>query len=423
MAIESITVPDFGDVQEITVVEVYVAQGDRINPEDPVVALESEKAVMDIPSPLAGVITEIRVKTGDTVASGDTLALVETADTAAMEPSADQSDDQQGDDQEREQRPTPAEASPEAAADPATVSDTGQSDEAPITHASPSVRAYAREQGVELTALSGSGPKGRITREDIDRQLKTAAAPTPAASAGAAPETTGTSGDIEEIPLGRIQRISGPHLQRSWQSIPHVTHFDEADITALEAFRKQLNDQADDDLKLSPLVFVIKAVVATLKTFPLFNASLGESGDTIILKHHYHLGIAVDTENGLVVPVVKHADRRGIRDIAGELARLSGAARQGKLAIPDIQGATFTISSLGGIGGTGFTPIVNAPQVAILGLSRSYQKPIWDGAAFVPQLTLPFSLSYDHRVIDGAEAARFCRSLATTLTDLRRALL
>ena len=230
-------------------------------------------------------------------------------------------------------------------------------------------------------------------------------------------------GETEEIALGRIQKISGPHLQRSWLTIPHVTHFDEADITDLESFRKKMNEEGGrDNVKFSPLVFIIKSVVAALKEYPLFNCSLVPGGEKLILKKFYNIGIAVDTPNGLVVPVVKNADRKGIKDIALDLKRLSSNARDSKLTIPDIQGATFTISSLGGIGGTGFTPIVNAPQVAILGLSKNYQKPSWDGHTFIPRLTLPFSLSYDHRVIDGAEAARFCRSLGNNIEDLRRAL-
>ncbi|MBT8345854.1 MAG: 2-oxo acid dehydrogenase subunit E2, partial [Desulfofustis sp.] len=300
-------------------------------------------------------------------------------------------------------------------------------------HASPSVRSYARELGVDLELVGASGPKGRILKEDVQNFVKQRVQNGPAAgqpAAGSLPvadaplEDFSKYGQIEEQELGRIQKISGPHLHRSWITIPHVTHFDEADITELEKFRKQMNQEVQkDDLKFSPLVFVIKAVVATLKEYPLFNSSLDPANSKVIYKYYYHTGIAVDTPNGLVVPVVKDADRKGIRDIAGELASLSSAAREGKLTIGDLQGATFTISSLGGIGGIGFTPIVNGPQVAILGLSRSYMKPVWNGQDFEPRLTLPFSLSYDHRVIDGAEAARFCRSLGSNIEDLRRALL
>jgi pyruvate dehydrogenase E2 component (dihydrolipoamide acetyltransferase) len=438
MAIEKITVPDFGDVQEITVLEIYVAAGDRIEVEDPLVALESEKAVMDIPSPLAGVISEIKIKAGDTVASGDLIALLETAEQNAQdgtdEKPAERADDSadETEDAEKKQPAQSADSRNKREEDEKKKAiqrddNSGQDQEtkaAGTVHASPSVRAHAREAGVDLADVTGSGPKGRILKEDIDG---VAGGDKPAAvrpDKAAQTEDFSKFGAIEQQQLGRIQRISGPHLQQSWQAIPHVTQFDEADITELEAFRKELNEgAATGSTKLSPLVFIIKAVVATLKNYPQFNASLGAGGDTLIVKHYYHIGIAVDTPGGLVVPVVKDADRLGIRAIAEELARLSSQARDGKLAIPDIQGASFTISSLGGIGGTGFTPIVNAPQVAILGLSRSYMKPIWDGERFVPRLTLPFSLSYDHRVIDGAAAARFCRSLATIIEDLRQALL
>ncbi|MEE4314268.1 MAG: 2-oxo acid dehydrogenase subunit E2 [Desulfofustis sp.] len=438
MAIEKITVPDFGDVQEITVLEIYVAAGDRIDVEDPLVALESEKAVMDIPSPLAGVISEIKIKAGDTVASGDLIALLETADQNGQESTEEKSTEKADDSPDKtngEEKKQPAQStdSPdktERETKKQTIqrdNDGGQDQEAKAggsVHASPSVRAHAREAGVDLADVTGSGPKGRILKEDIDAvaggEKPVAARPDKAAQT----EDFSKFGAIEEQQLGRIQRISGPHLQQSWQAIPHVTQFDEADITDLETFRKELNEGAETGtVKLSPLVFIIKAVVAALKNYPQFNASLGADGDTLIVKHYYHVGIAVDTPGGLVVPVVKDADRLGIRAIAEELARLSSQARNGKLAIPDIQGASFTISSLGGIGGTGFTPIVNAPQVAILGLSRSYMKPVWNGESFVPRLTLPFSLSYDHRVIDGAAAARFCRSLATIIEDLRQALL
>ena len=381
--------PDFGDVQEITVVDVYVKPGDKVEVEDPLVALESEKAVMDIPSPFAGTITEVKLKEGDTVGNDDIIALIETADTGEKP--------HQEADQEAAAETMPAKAP--AAAPPAAAEETEEEQDAEVSeeqevgeeyHATPSVRSYARELGVDLSLIKATGPKGRILKEDVQNFVKQtvksgppAAGPAPAGlQIPAAPlEDFSKYGEIEEIELGRIQKISGPHLHRSWISIPHVTHFAEADITELEKFRKQMNQEVhQDDLKFSPLVFVIKGVVATLKEYPLFNASLVPGGDRLVLKHFYHIGIAVDTPNGLVVPVVKDA-------------------------------------------GTGFTPIVNAPQVAILGLSRSYMKPVWNGNSFEPRLTLPFSLSYDHRVIDGAEAARFCRSLGSNIEDLRRALL
>jgi len=434
MALEKITVPDFGDVQEITVVEVYVSAGDQVSVEAPLVALESEKAVMDIPSPLAGTITEVALKEGDTVTSGDLIAILETAQSEqpaeAAGPAAEAA--------EGAKPPEPAESKPSAppAVEKPKKAELDHDEEEPDQeaagsyHATPSVRAYARELGVDLASVVGTGPKGRILKEDVQKLVKQAiqrgAAPgQPAAAVAEAPLEDFTKyGPVEEVPLGRIQKISGPHLHRSWITVPHVTHFEEADITELEEFRQRVNaEAAKDGVKFSPLIFVIKAVAAALKEHPLFNCSLVPGGEKLILKKYYHIGIAVDTPNGLVVPVIRDVDRKGMRDIANELGSLSAKARDGKLTITDLQGATFTISSLGGIGGTGFTPIVNAPQVAILGLSRSFKKPVWSGDAFVPRLTLPFSLSYDHRVIDGAEAARFCKSLANKIEDLRRALL
>ncbi|MFV0436480.1 MAG: 2-oxo acid dehydrogenase subunit E2 [Desulfopila sp.] len=453
MAIEQVLIPDFGDVQEITVVEVYIKPGESIEVESPLLALESEKAVMDIPSPLAGTVTEVRVKEGDTVQSGDLVALVETEAAAAVD-SAEKVADEAADQpvvetvasaRERtggETAPVPAAPAPHQEPE-ATGRDGGEPAAPPVEgpepgryHATPSVRGYARELGVELATVRGSGPKGRIEKEDVQAVVKLAMGrPRQSAPmggvAGPTPELPPLEdfslyGEVEELPLGRIKKISGPHLHRSWLTIPHVTHFDEADISELETFRGQLNAElASDEPRFGPLVFIVKAVVATLKRFPLFNCSLMPAGDRVVLKHYYHIGIAVDTPGGLVVPVIRDADRKGLREIAGELQTLSGKAREGKLAIGDLQGASFTISSLGGIGGTGFTPIVNWPQVAILGLSRNYQKPFWDADSgqFIPRLTLPFSLSYDHRVIDGAEAARFCRAVSEAVTDLRRAML
>ncbi len=444
MTIEKITVPDFGDVQEITVVDIYVKPGDRVAVEDPLVALESEKAVMDIPSPVSGVVTEVKLKEGDTVANEDLIVLVELDDDSA------EADSPAGQDETKEPEPE-APPPPQAAAQDKkvsqqadTVQEDAQSQDAEAAeetredtdtsyHATPSVRSYARELGVDLSLVTASGPKGRILKEDVQQLVKQVLREGAAPAAGAAErsyfsegplEDFSTYGETEEVELGRIQKISGPHLHKSWVTIPHVTHFEEADITDLESFRKQINEEMrGENVKFSPLVFAVKALVATLKQYPLFNCSLVPGEAKLILKKFYNIGIAVDTPNGLVVPVVKNADQKGIREIAEDLALLSSNARAGKLSITDMQGATFTISSLGGIGGTGFTPIVNRPQVAILGLSRSYQKPVWNGEQFVPRLTLPFSLSYDHRVIDGAAAARFCRSLSSNIEDLRRALL
>ena len=444
MTIEKITVPDFGDVQEITVVDIYVKPGDRVAVEDPLVALESEKAVMDIPSPVSGVVTEVKLKEGDTVANEDLIVLVEVDDDSAEADSPAEQDETK--EPEPEAPPTPQAATQDKKV--SQQADTGQEDaqlqdaeaaeetrEDTDTsyHATPSVRSYARELGVDLSLVTATGPKGRILKEDVQQLVKQVLREGAAPAAGGAErsyfsegplEDFSTYGETEEVELGRIQKISGPHLHKSWVTIPHVTHFEEADITDLESFRKQINEEMrGENVKFSPLVFAVKAVVATLKQYPLFNCSLVPGEAKLILKKFYNIGIAVDTPNGLVVPVVKNADQKGIREIAEDLALLSSNARAGKLSITDMQGATFTISSLGGIGGTGFTPIVNRPQVAILGLSRSYQKPVWNGEQFVPRLTLPFSLSYDHRVIDGAAAARFCRSLSSNIEDLRRALL
>ena len=426
MAIEKITIPDFGDVQKITVVEVFIAVGDKVEEESSLIALESEKAVMDIPSPFAGVITEVLVKEEDVVGSGDVIALVDTGGEAAAKeteepPAAVKEPDQQAEKTaEKIPEKTAPQKEPEQSQRPEQPEKDQQAEQ--VFHATPSVRALAREKQIDLAEITGTGPNKRIVKEDLF-----AAGQRPvAASAIEEPplEDFSKYGQVEEMALGRIQKISGPQLHRSWISIPHVTHFDEADITELEHFRKELNaNLADDQPSYSPLVFVIKAVAATLQQFPLFNCSLVPGGEKVILKKYYHLGVAVDTPKGLVVPVVKNADQQGLQDIAAELKRLSTNARAGKLAIPDIQGATFTISSLGGIGGTGFTPIVNSPQVAILGLSRNAMKPTWDGEQFRPRLILPFSVSYDHRVVDGAEAARFCKALRMNIEDLKRILL
>lgn len=422
MAIEKITIPDFGDVQQITVVEVYIAVGDLVEEEGSLIALESEKAVMDIPSPFSGVITELLVKEDDVVGSGDTIALIETAKSSAEEVLQESSD--------AEEQQSSEEAVPETVEEKETSPPVNSQQLAQSSHATPSVRAFAREQGVDLSKVRGTGPNGRILKEDVlggmQQTTETALAPSysvPASTQDTPLEDFSKYGEIQEIELGRIQKISGAHLHKSWISIPHVTHFDEANMSELERFRKELNGELQDDQPAySPLVFITKAVAATLQRFPLFNCSLVPGGEKVVVKQYYHLGIAVDTPNGLVVPVIKDVNRKGCKEIAEELKKLSTNARAGKLAIPDIQGATFTISSLGGIGGTGFTPIVNSPQVAILGLSRSYMKPVWDGQQFVPQLTLPFSVSYDHRIIDGAEAARFCKALRLNIEDLKRTL-
>lgn len=421
---QPVVVPDFGDVQEITVIEVFVAPGDQVQQEDSLISLESEKAVMDIPAPFGGIIKEVQLKEGDMVTSGDVIAIV----TTAAAPSNTDS-------------PSPPKELPASAKTEQPVSTPQQNQPAPLVnrqplgatyHATPSLRQYARELGVDLAQVTATGPKGRILKEDIQALVKEAlkshstAPAAPAHGQMGIPEIPledfSVYGEIEEVPLGRIQKVSGPHLHRNWLNVPHVTQFEEADITELEAFRKQLNTQKGLEVKFSPLVMIVKAVVAALKAHPLFNSSL-VPGEKIIYKHYYNIGVAVDTPNGLMVPVIKNVDQKGLTQIATELARLSAAAREGKLGIKDMQGATFTISSLGGIGGTYFTPIVNAPEVAILGLSKSKMQPVWDGSQFVPRLILPLSISYDHRVIDGAEAARFAVTLASNITDLKKTLL
>ena len=425
MAIEKITVPDFGSIEEIIVVEVYVSSGDRVEKEDPLIALESEKAVMDFPSPFTGIIKEVSVKQNDRVQSGDLILQIETEEGKEQE--GETAREEEVKKEEEEEKESVAEKAEPEKEKPA-VPPVNRQEPGALSHATPSVRAYARELGVDLSQVKGSGPKGRILKEDVQALVKKTMKARGGMAGAALPESPledfAKYGEIEEIALSRIKKIAGPRLHQSWLTVPHVTHFDEADATDLEAFREQLNaEEAEDGLHFSPIALVIKAVVATLREYPLFNSSLLPGGEKAVLKHFYNIGIAVDTPQGLVVPVIKQADSRGVTEIARELKRLSSAAREGKIDIADLQGASFTISSLGGIGGTGFTPIVNAPQVAILGLARYFRKPVWNGENFLPQLTLPFSLSYDHRIIDGAEAARFCRSLARDIEDLRRALL
>ncbi|MGW8193253.1 MAG: 2-oxo acid dehydrogenase subunit E2 [Desulforhopalus sp.] len=467
MTVEKITIPDFGDVQQITVVEVFVVPGDRIEEEASLIALESEKAVMDLPSPFSGVIKEIQVKAEDVVKSGDVIALIETEEDTKSSgeeqeaedpeerdderPDKEQGTEGSGEEEVEETETEKAESTPESIPeekgdDPAAAEKdgeratekTGEKDipknDQPlggVSHATPSVRAFARAQEVDLSNVTGTGPHGRILQEDVMAVLQQGGAAGSQSQGRKAPEADKDTvedfskyGEVEEQELGKIQKLSGRLLYRSWTSIPHVTHFDEADVTELERFRKDVNRElGDEEGSLSLLVFIIRAVAATLMEFPLFNCSLSDTGESVIVKKYYHLGIAVDTPKGLVVPVIKNVDRLGLKEIGAELKRLSSSARAGKLAIPDIQGATFTISSLGSIGGTGFTPIISRPQVAILGLSRSFTKPVWDGERFIPQQTLPFSVSYDHRVIDGAGAARFCKHLRMNIEDLKRTLL
>ena len=444
-AATEVTVPDLGDFAEVPVIEIHVAAGDVVSNEDPLVTLESDKATMDIPSPAAGTVRELRVKVGDLVSRGSPILLLDAggADleppplTDQQEPPALDAADPVAAAREPAARSA---SSAEAAAvpvpadgPPVTAVEAGSPDGFEGVHAGPGVRRLARELGLDLSALSGTGPKGRITKEDVIAGVRGPAAPRADAGAAVAagvgiPEVPAQDfskfGPVEVKPLTRIQRLSGPALHRSWLNVPHVTHDDEADITDLDGYRRELDAAAKTDgYRVTLLAFLMKASVSALREFPKFNSSLTPEKDALIYKSYYHLGIAVDTPEGLVVPVIRDVDRKGITELSRELGAVSARARDGKLDLADLAGACFTISSLGGIGGTGFTPIVNAPEVAILGVVRSRMTPVWDGSAFVPRLMLPVSLSYDHRVIDGALAARFARYLCHLLEDVRRLVL
>ena len=428
-----VTVPDIGDASDVDVIEVLVSEGDTVAIEDGLITLETDKATMDVPSPKAGVVTKLLVNTGDKVSKGSKVCILKVQ--GAAKPAAPAP-------QPAASAPAPAAKAPEPGKPkPPPVPHHPSAGNKPKTgkvHASPSVRRLAREFGVDLAEVSGSGPKNRILKEDIQSYVKYELS-RPKATPGAVASGNGglqvlaqpkvdfsKFGEIEEKPLTRIQKISGPNLHRNWVTIPHVTQFEEADITDLEAFRKEQNAIAEKrklGVKITPLVFMMKAAADALRAYPIFNTSLGESGETLIQKKYIHIGIAVDTPGGLVVPVVRDVDKKGIYELSEELMEISKKARDGKLKAADMQGSCFTISSLGGIGGTGFTPIVNAPDVAILGVSKSDIKPKWNGKEFEPRLTVPLSLSYDHRVIDGAVAARFAVHLKNVLEDLRQLIL
>jgi pyruvate dehydrogenase E2 component (dihydrolipoamide acetyltransferase) len=417
--VKEVAVPDIGDFDDVPVIEVLVSAGDTVAEEDPLVTLESDKATMDVPAPFAGTIQELKVNVGDKVSEGSALLLIEVGGgdngaEPAQEPKEAKEPGKAGAAETAVE--AEAEAETEPAKEPTTSPEPAASDGDAPPYASPAVRRLAREKGVDLSTVDGSGRKGRITKEDVERGPS--AAPQAAPSAGRAEPGERT----ERVELSRIKKLSGPTLVKSWTTIPHVTQHDEADITELEAFRKDAN-ASQKDVKVTMVALLVKACVSSLQAYPEVNSSLDEGAEHLILKRYWNIGFAADTPQGLVVPVIKDADRKGILEIAGELTRLSGAAREGKLKMGDMQDATFTISSLGGIGGTFFTPIINPPQVAILGASRSAMKPVWDGAAFQPRLILPLSLSYDHRVVDGALAARFTTHLAGVLGDMRRALL
>jgi pyruvate dehydrogenase E2 component (dihydrolipoamide acetyltransferase) len=437
-----VKVPDIGDVSEVEVIELMVKVGDTVKVDQSLITVESDKASMEIPSSHAGVVKEFKIKLGDKVKEGTLVLLLEADATAAAAPAAAATPALAPAPPPATAAPAPAPAAAPATAPVAPVAAPASANSAGgIPHASPSVRKFARELGVDLSRVAGTGIKARITHEDVQHYVKGVIAGS-ANTHGAAPASKGSGvgldllawssldfskqGPTELLPLSRIKKLSGPNLHRNWVMIPHVTQFDEADITELEEFRKQANDsfaKAKSPVKLTMLAFVIKASVAALKKFPAFNSSLDGKGENLILKQYYNISFAADTPNGLVVPVIKDADKKGISQIALEMGELSAQARDGKLKPADMQGATFTISSLGGIGGTAFTPIINAPEVAILGLSKASMKPVWDGKQFVPRLLMPTSLSYDHRVIDGAMGARFSVYLAEVLADMRKTLL
>ena len=446
-------VPDIGGHADVPVIEVLIKPGDKVEKDQSLITLESDKATMEVAAPFAGVVKEMKLKVGDEVAEGALIAIIEVDAAAAPGPAPAKAEQPAA---AKAPAPAPAPAAPQVKEEPAPLGgrsvlpgNAPEGDVAPqarppfdaklvmpgdAPYATPAVRAFARELGVDVHQVKGSGRSGRIVREDVTAYVKHALASGARPVSGASASVGGLNllpwpkvdfakfGEIEEKPLSRIQKISGANLARNWAMIPHVTQHEDADITELEAFRKKLGEE-NKDLKVTPLVFQIKAVVAALKKFPQFNASLDESGEKLILKKYFHVGIAVDTPDGLVVPVLRDCDKKGLLDLAVELGEISKKARDKKLGPNDMSGGCFSISSLGGIGGTAFTPIVNAPEVAILGVSKAQTKPVWNGKEFAPRLILPLSLSYDHRVIDGALAARFASFLATQLGDIRRLLL
>jgi pyruvate dehydrogenase E2 component (dihydrolipoamide acetyltransferase) len=428
--IKQVLVPDIGDYKDVDIIEVMVKAGDTISAEDNLVTLETDKAAMDVPSPYAGVIKEMKVKVGDKVSQGSLILLVETNDAAVPQ-----------DVQPANAAAAPASV-PAAAAVPKSVEVTKPVAAAPAVvgqpavpempagkaHASPAIRRFARELGVQIAQVRGSGEKGRVTRDDVQQFVKSALAQPRGAAGGNGLQVLAMPvvdfakyGAIETKPLSRIKKISGANLHRNWVTIPHITQFDEADITEMDAFRKELGaEYAKQNIKITPLAFLVKAVVVALQKFPEFNASLDASGENLVLKQYFHIGVAVDTPNGLMVPVLRDVDKKGIVQLAKELGEISAKARDLKITAAEMQGGCFSISSLGGIGGTAFTPIINAPELAILGVSKAIIKPMHQEDTFVARLMLPLSLSYDHRVIDGAAAARFIVFLSQVLADTRR---
>lgn len=426
---EPLIVPDIGDSSGVDVIEVTVQAGDAIEKDDSLIVLETEKATMEVPSPSAGTIVSMSVKVGDKVSQGDQIGVIKTVSSKPSKAKSEESKSEQ----KAESKPTQETAKASDKPRPAPVSDypVQSPQEGKLVHASPAVRRLAREFGVDLSKVKGTGPKSRVMKEDVQSFIKfELSRPKATASSGAVgtpdlPEIDFSKfGEVEQKPLSRIQKISSVNLHRNWTMIPHVTQHEDADITELDAFRKSMKEEAaKDGVRLTPLAFIMKALVASLKAFPSFNASLANDGENLILKKYYNIGVAVDTPDGLVVPVIRDVDKKSVYELANELGEMSEKARNKKLAATDMQGGCFTISSLGGIGGTSFTPIVNWPDVAILGLSRNQIKPVWNGKEFEPRMMLPMSLSYDHRVIDGAVAARFIVHLSKMLGDIRRVIL
>ncbi|MGQ0750551.1 MAG: dihydrolipoyllysine-residue acetyltransferase [Betaproteobacteria bacterium] len=432
-----VKVPDIGDFKDVPVIEVLIGPGDRVQQEDSLITLESDKATMEVPSPASGVVKEVKVKVGDKVSQGVPVVILEAADGAGAKDNAPAVEKREVKEApkpaaaaapvaERAEPPRPASPPVESAAAPSEKTGPG------IAHASPAVRRLAREFGVDLARVKGTGPKERILKEDVQSYVKAELA----RPRGAEPGGLGLNlpslpavdfakfGPVESWPLSRIRKLAGANLHRNWVSIPHVTQHDEADITELEAFRKaQAEEAKKSGIKFTMLGFLLKASVVALKQHPEFNASLAADGESLVVKHYYHIGIAVDTPNGLVVPVIRDVDKKGLLELARELGDVSARMRAGKIAPADLQGGCFSISSLGGIGGANFTPIINAPEVAILGVGKAVMKWVWQGGEFGPRLMLPLSLSYDHRVIDGAQGARFISYLASVLSDIRRLVL
>ncbi len=438
-----VKVPDIGDFKDVPVIEVLVKPGDQVRAEDSLLTLESDKATMEVPSPAAGVVKELKVKVGDKVSEGVLVLTLEAGDggaPAAKEEKKEAKKEERGKEEPGREAPVAKKAAPgEEAAPPAAPKPAAPAPRAPVdeaafgkAHASPAVRRLAREFGVDLSRVKGTGPKDRVLKEDVQSYVKSELARPRGAEGGGIgvglpplPQVDFSKfGPVEVKALSRIKKLSGANLHRNWVSIPHVTQHDEADITELEAFRKSQSEEArKSGIKFTMLGFLMKAVVVALKQFPEFNASLSPDGESLVMKQYFHIGVAVDTPNGLVVPVIRDVDKKGLLEIARDLGEVSERMRVGKISPADLQGGCFSISSLGGIGGSQFTPIINAPEVAILGVGRSTMKPMWNGKEFAPRLMLPLSLSYDHRVIDGALGARFITFLSGVLSDIRRLVL